>query len=61
VGPHTSGSSATIIHRLIGKIAAVSDSPVLSTVPQLAKHFVKAEIRHFNANERATALAWLRQ
>jgi uncharacterized membrane protein YidH (DUF202 family) len=30
-------------------------------VPQLAKHFVKAEIRHFNANERATALAWLRQ
>jgi hypothetical protein len=48
-------------HRLIGKIAAVSDSPVLSTVPQLAKHFVKAEIRHFNANERATALAWLRQ
>ena len=42
-------------HRLIGKIAAVSDSPVL------AKHFVKAEIRHFNANERTAALAWLRQ
>ena len=42
-------------HRLIGKIAAVSDSPVLSLAPRLAKHFVKAEIRHFNANERAAA------
>lgn len=48
-------------HRLIGKIAAVSDSAVLSVVPQLAKHFVKAEVRHFSANERPTALAWLRQ
>lgn len=48
-------------HRLIGKIAAVSDSPVLSVAPQLAKHFVKAEVRHFNASERSAALAWLRQ
>ena len=48
-------------HRQVGKIAAVSDSPILSAAPQLAKHFVKAEVRHFNANERATALAWLRQ
>jgi len=48
-------------HRLIGKIAAVSDSPVLSLAPQIAKHFVKAEIRHFKANERIAALAWLRQ
>ena len=48
-------------HRFIGKIAAVSDSPMLSVAPQLAKHFVKADIRHFNANERVTALSWLRQ
>jgi stage II sporulation SpoAA-like protein len=48
-------------HRLIGKVAAVSDSPVLSVAPQLAKHFVKAEVRHFSAGERSTALAWLRQ
>jgi hypothetical protein len=48
-------------HRLISKIAAVSDSTMLSLAPQLAKHFVKAEIRHFNADERATALAWLRE
>src|SRR6476620_6493938 len=48
-------------HRLIGKVAAVSDSSVLSMAPQLAKHFVKADIRYFNANERAAALTWLRQ
>ncbi len=48
-------------HRLVGKIAAVSDSPILSAAPQLAKHFVKANVRHFSAGERATALAWLRQ
>jgi hypothetical protein len=48
-------------HRLVGKIAAVSDSSVLALAPQVAKHFVNAEVRHFNANEREAALAWLRQ
>ena len=48
-------------HRLIGKIAAVSDGAVFSVAPQLAKHFVKAEVRHFSANERPSALTWLRQ
>ena len=48
-------------HRVIRKIAAVSDSPILSIAPQLAKHFVNAEIRHFNASERSAALDWLRE
>lgn len=48
-------------HRLVAKIAAVSDSAVLSIAPQIAKHFVKAQFRHFNANEREAALAWLRE
>lgn len=48
-------------HRLIAKIAAVSDSTVLSIAPQLAKHFVKAEVRHFNASDRGAAFAWLRE
>jgi SpoIIAA-like len=47
-------------HRLIAKIAAVSDSAVLSIAPRIAEHFVKAEFRHFHANEREAALAWLR-
>jgi hypothetical protein len=48
-------------HRLVGRIAAVSDSPFLSIAPQVAKHFVKAEVRHFNASNRDAALAWLRE
>jgi hypothetical protein len=40
---------------------AVSDSPILSIMPQLAKHFVKADIRHFNADDRDAALLWLRE
>jgi len=47
-------------HRLVSKIAAVSDSAVLSVLPKIAKHFVKAEVRHFNAKDREAALAWLR-
>ena len=46
-------------HRLIEKIAAVSDSAILSIAPHIAKHFVNAQFRHFHANERAAALAWL--
>jgi hypothetical protein len=46
-------------HQLVGKIALVSDSSALALAPQLAKHFVKAEVRHFHANERQAALAWL--
>ena len=48
-------------HKLITKIAVVSDSAVLSIAPQIAKHFVKAEFRNFNPNDRESALAWLRE
>jgi hypothetical protein len=47
-------------HRQVAKIAAVSDSAILSIAPHIAKHFVKAEFRHFDANQREAALAWLR-
>jgi hypothetical protein len=47
-------------HRLIGKIAAVSDSAVLSIAPQLARHFVKAEVRHFSVTDRQAALSRLK-
>ena len=48
-------------HRVIAKVAAVSDSTMMSVGPQIAKHFVNAEIRHFHTNERESALAWLRE
>jgi len=46
-------------HRRIEKVAVVSDSAVLSIVPQIASHFVEAEVRHFSCHDRETALAWL--
>ena len=48
-------------HRFVAKVAAVSDSAILSIAPQIAKHFVKAEFRHFDADNREAALAWLRE
>lgn len=47
-------------HRKVEKVAAVSDSQVLSILPHVAKHFVKAEVRHFDYADRDAALAWLR-
>jgi hypothetical protein len=48
-------------HRHIGKVAAVSDSTVLSIAPNIANHFVNAEVRHFEFAERDAAIAWLRE
>lgn len=48
-------------HRLVGKVAAVSDSATLALAPHIAKHFVKAEVRSFKADQRTSALAWLRE
>jgi hypothetical protein len=48
-------------HRSIAKVAAVSNSAILSIAPHIAKHFVNAEFRHFTADDRESALAWLRE
>jgi hypothetical protein len=47
-------------HRLIRRVAVVSDSALLSHLPQLAGHFVAAEVRHFPKAKRAGALDWVR-
>jgi len=47
--------------KLIGKVAAVSDSTILSIMPGLADHFVKAQVKHFAFEEKDQALAWLAQ
>ena len=47
-------------HRKIEKIAAVSDSGFLTIAPQIASHFVQADVRHFAHSQQADALAWLR-
>jgi hypothetical protein len=48
-------------HKHIRRIATVSDGATLTLLPQLAKHFVKAEVRHFPFAERDAAMAWLTQ
>ena len=47
-------------HRKIRKIAAVTDSGFLSILPQVANHFVQAEIRHFDYDDKDAALVWLK-
>jgi hypothetical protein len=46
-------------HRKVKKIAAVTGSGVLSIMPQVAKHFVQAEVRHFDYKDKDTAMNWL--
>ena len=48
-------------HRKIQKVAAVTDSKVLTIAPKIASHFVEAEIRHFDYGYKQQALAWLKE
>jgi alpha-N-acetylglucosamine transferase len=47
-------------HQKIKKIAAVTDSGFLSIMPQVASHFVQAELRHFDYDDKDVALNWLK-
>jgi hypothetical protein len=48
-------------HQRIKKVAAVSDGTFVTIMPKVAQHFVAAEIRHFDYDERGAALAWLQE
>ena len=43
----------------IGRVALVSDSPLLKVLPEIASHFVTPEIRQFPGSARDEALVWL--
>jgi SpoIIAA-like len=47
-------------HQKIKKIAAVTDSGFLSIMPQVASHFIKAEVKHFGYADKDAALKWLK-
>ncbi len=47
-------------HRLIPRVAIVTDDRMLSALPQLGRHFTSADLRRFGAGESETALDWLR-
>ncbi|MEX2519612.1 MAG: STAS/SEC14 domain-containing protein [Paracoccaceae bacterium] len=45
-------------HRMIERIALVSDSRILDIAPRVARQFVWASIRHFAARDLQKALTW---
>ena len=47
-------------HQKIKKIAVVTGSSFLSIMPQVANHFIRAEVRHFDYNDKDAALNWLK-
>jgi hypothetical protein len=47
-------------HEKIERVAAVTDSGFLAIVPKAADHFIAAEVRHFDYQDRDEALRWLR-
>ena len=46
-------------HRQVLRVAAVTESAVLSILPLVAGHFVQAQVRHFDYADKDRALAWL--
>ncbi len=47
-------------YQKIKKIAAVTDSSFLSIMPRVANHFIQAEVRHFDYDDKDAALNWLK-
>ena len=43
----------------IEKVAAVTDNNFLSIMPGVADHFIEAEVKHFDFNDKQIALEWL--
>lgn len=46
-------------HRKIDRVAAVTDSKILTIAPKIAEHFAHPEFGVFKSGERARALTWL--
>lgn len=44
----------------VQKLAIVSDNPILTEVPKIVAHLVRAEVRHFSESEYEAALRWLK-
>lgn len=47
-------------HHKVKKIAAVTESGFLSIMPQIGKHFVQAEVKHFDYKDKDAATNWLK-
>jgi anti-anti-sigma regulatory factor len=47
-------------HRVIPRVAFVSNSRVFKALPKVARHFVEAEIRFFEIGEAVEAVDWIK-
>jgi hypothetical protein len=47
-------------HRKVERVAAVTDSEFLTIMPSIVDHFARAEVKHFDFDEKERALAWLK-
>lgn len=48
-------------HALINKVAAVADDGIIAILPAIADRFVKADVRHFGADDLDNAIEWIKQ
>lgn len=48
-------------HRRIERVAIVADGAIANIMPNLAQHFVHAQIQHFNLERESAAWDWLRE
>ena len=46
-------------HQEFSKVAAVTDSKILSIMPHIVGHFIAAEVKHFDYDQKGEALSWL--
>ena len=46
-------------HRLLSRVAFVSDNGFLQALPKIGRHFVQAEVRHFDGGESEEAIQWV--
>jgi len=47
-------------HQKIKRVAIVTDSKLGSIIPSIAKHFVSAEIKHFEYEDITPSIAWIK-
>jgi hypothetical protein len=47
-------------HQKIKHIALVTDAKLANVMPEVAEHFIKAEVRHFGFDKLEEAIAWAR-
>lgn len=46
-------------HKQIAKVAVVSDSKLMETMPKAVDHFINAKVKHFDFEDSASAREWI--